>query len=60
MASRVWERELEGRPNKKRDDHAVGGGLAIAGDKLIVTSGFAYIEALSLADGSRGLASPRR
>ena len=39
--------------NPKHDNHAVGGGLAIAGDRLIVTSGFAYIEALSLADGSQ-------
>ena len=48
---RLWERDLESL-NKKRDNHAVGGGLAIAGDKLIVASGFAYVEALSLADGS--------
>jgi outer membrane protein assembly factor BamB len=47
---RLWERALES-PNKKRDNHAVGGGLAIAGDKLIVASGYAYVEALSLADG---------
>jgi outer membrane protein assembly factor BamB len=47
---RLWERDLES-PNKKRDNHAVGGGLAIAGDKLIVASGYAYVEAMSLADG---------
>jgi outer membrane protein assembly factor BamB len=48
---RVWDRQLEA-VNPKHDKHAVGGGLAIAGDRLIVTSGYAYIEALSLADGS--------
>jgi outer membrane protein assembly factor BamB len=47
---KLWEYNLES-PNKKHDDHAVGGGLAIVGDKLIVVSGYAYIEALSLADG---------
>ncbi len=48
---RIWERQLESA-NPKSDKHAIGGGLAIAGDRLLVTSGFAYIEALSLADGS--------
>jgi outer membrane protein assembly factor BamB len=48
---RVWEHELKSA-NEKRDNHAVGGGLAIAGDKLIVGSGYAYVIALSLADGS--------
>jgi outer membrane protein assembly factor BamB len=49
---RIWDRQLEA-VNPKNDKHAVGGGLAIAGDRLIVTSGYAYIEALSLADGSQ-------
>jgi outer membrane protein assembly factor BamB len=49
---KVWDRQLEA-VNPKHDNHAVGGGLAIAGDKLIVTSGFAFIEAMSLADGSQ-------
>jgi outer membrane protein assembly factor BamB len=49
---RIWDRQLEA-VNPKRDNHAVGGGIAIAGDKLIVTSGYAYIEAMSLADGSQ-------
>ncbi len=48
--SKIWERTLESL-NKKRDNHAVGGGLAIAGDKLIVASGFGYVEAMSLSDG---------
>jgi len=47
---RLWERQLESF-NEKHDKHAVGGGLAIAGDKLIVASGYAYVEAMSLADG---------
>jgi outer membrane protein assembly factor BamB len=49
---RVWERKLESS-NEKRDNHAVGGGLAIAGDRLIVSSGYAYIEALALSDGKQ-------
>lgn len=49
---KVWDRQLESE-NPKRDKHAVGGGLAIAGDRLIVSSGFGYVEAMSLADGSQ-------
>lgn len=48
---RIWEHEFKAA-NTKRDAHAVGGGLAIAGDRLIASSGFAYVEALSVADGS--------
>jgi outer membrane protein assembly factor BamB len=48
---RVWSVELDS-PNPRRDRHAVGGGLAVAGDRLIVASGFGYVAALSLADGS--------
>ncbi len=49
---RLWERHLESG-NEKRDKHAVGGGLAIAEDRLIVSSGFGYVEAMSLTDGSQ-------
>jgi outer membrane protein assembly factor BamB len=49
---RIWDVRLESTENTRRDKHAVGGGLAIAGDKLIVGSGFAYIIALRLSDGS--------
>jgi outer membrane protein assembly factor BamB len=49
---RIWDVQLESTDNTRRDKHAVGGGLAIAGDKLIVGSGFAYVIALKLADGS--------
>ena len=47
---RVWENKLKAA-NPKWDEYTVGAGLAITGDKLIVASGFAYVTALSLADG---------
>ena len=47
---KVWENELRSE-NGKRDTHSVGGGLGIAGDRLIVASGYAFVEALSLSDG---------
>jgi outer membrane protein assembly factor BamB len=47
---RIWTRQLS--PVGKRDNHAVGGGLAVAGDRLIVPSGFGYVAALSISDGS--------
>ena len=47
---RVWENKLKAS-NPKWDEYTVGGGLAIAGEKLIVASGFAYITALNLSDG---------
>lgn len=46
---RIWEHRLS-TPGR-RDDHAVGGGIAVAGDRLIVPSGFGYIAALSIEDG---------
>lgn len=49
---RVWEVRLEAA-NPHWDEFAVGGGLAIAGDKLIVASGFGYVTALKLSDGSQ-------
>lgn len=48
---RVWENRLKAA-NPKWDEYTVGAGLAITGDKLIVASGFAYVTALSLADGT--------
>ncbi|MDZ4762746.1 MAG: PQQ-binding-like beta-propeller repeat protein [Alphaproteobacteria bacterium] len=48
--ARVWSRELEGQ--FKRDTFSVGGGLAVAGDKLLVGSGFGYVVALSVSDGA--------
>ena len=47
---RVWEKQLKAA-NPHWDEFSVGGGLAIAGDKLIVASGFAYVTALRLNDG---------
>lgn len=47
---RVWERQLKAA-NPHWDEFSVGGGLAVAGDKLIVASGFAYVTALRLNDG---------
>ncbi len=47
---RIWENKLKAS-NPKWDEYAVGGGLAIVGEKLIVASGFAYITALNLSDG---------
>ncbi|HOY79923.1 MAG TPA: PQQ-like beta-propeller repeat protein [Hyphomonadaceae bacterium] len=47
---RIWENKLKAA-NPKWDEYTVGAGLAITGDKLIVASGFAYVTALSLADG---------
>ncbi len=46
----LWSHQLES-PNKKNDGHSVGGGLAVAGDRLIVSSGYAFVTALSLEDG---------
>jgi outer membrane protein assembly factor BamB len=46
---KIWSEQL--KAINKKDDYAVGGGLAVAGDKLIVPSGFGYVAALSLADG---------
>lgn len=47
---RVWEKQLKAA-NPHWDEFSVGGGLAVAGDKLIVASGFAYVTALRLNDG---------
>ncbi|OYX50564.1 MAG: hypothetical protein B7Y90_03095 [Alphaproteobacteria bacterium 32-64-14] len=48
---RVWEVRLKAG-NPHWDEFSVGGGLAIAGDKLIVASGFGYVAALKLSDGA--------
>lgn len=45
----VWTERLQGL--SRRDRSAVGGGLAIAGDKLIVASGFGFVSALEAATG---------
>jgi outer membrane protein assembly factor BamB len=48
---RVWENQLKAA-NAQWDEFSVGGGLAIAGDKLVVATGFAYVTALKLTDGT--------
>ncbi|ACT59638.1 outer membrane protein assembly factor BamB family protein [Hirschia baltica] len=48
--SAVWSVKLE--PPRKRDKLAVGGGLAVAGDRIIVTSGYGYVVALDINSGA--------
>ncbi len=46
----LWRKKLE--PPRKRDKLAVGGGLAVADDKLVVASGFGYVVALDRNSGA--------
>ncbi|MFN7054333.1 PQQ-binding-like beta-propeller repeat protein [Hyphomonas sp.] len=46
----VWTQRLQGLT--RRDRAAVGGGLAVSGDKLVVASGFGFVAALDAASGS--------
>jgi outer membrane protein assembly factor BamB len=48
---RLWVRELES--GNSRDDVGVGSGLAVAGDRLIVASGFGFVSALDVNSGSQ-------
>ncbi len=48
--STVWQKRLKG--DNKRDKIALGGGLAVNGDTLIVASGYGFVARLSAADGS--------
>lgn len=48
---RIWDVQLKAA-NPHWDEFSVGGGLAIAGDKLVVASGFGFATALKLSDGS--------
>jgi outer membrane protein assembly factor BamB len=50
--AKIWQRDLKSA-NDKRDKHSVGGGLAIAGDKLIVASGYSFVEAMNLTTGAQ-------
>ncbi|MCA8892899.1 MAG: PQQ-binding-like beta-propeller repeat protein [Hyphomonas sp.] len=45
----LWRKQLKGL--SKRDKAALGGGLAVEGDKLIVASGFGYVAALDANSG---------
>lgn len=47
--STVWTKRLQGLT--RRDRSAVGGGLAVAGDKLVVASGFGFVTALNVESG---------
>lgn len=46
----LWKKELKGLT--KRDKTALGGGLAVSGETLIVASGFGYVTRLDANDGS--------
>jgi len=48
--SERWSKKLKGI--SKRDKAAIGGGLAVAGDTLIVASGYGYVVALDAASGT--------
>ena len=45
-----WRKKLKGL--SKRDKAAIGGGLAVDGDSLIVSSGFGYVAALDANTGA--------
>lgn len=46
---RIWQVTL--KSSNKKDGQAIGGGLAISGDTLVVSSGYAFIVGLKLEDG---------
>ncbi|MEM6948081.1 MAG: PQQ-binding-like beta-propeller repeat protein [Pseudomonadota bacterium] len=48
--SQVWRRQLES--GNDRDRVGIGGGLALAGDRLIVSSGFGSVSALDAETGA--------
>ena len=45
-----WKKGLKG--TTRRDKSALGGGLAVAGDTLIVASGFGFVSALDASSGA--------
>lgn len=47
---RVWEREL--KSGNRRDKVGIGSGLALDGDKLIVSSGYGFVVALDVSNGA--------
>jgi outer membrane protein assembly factor BamB len=49
--AQVWSQRLKGI--SKRDKAALGGGLAVAGDTLIVASGYGYVVAMDAATGAQ-------
>lgn len=56
----VWTEKLKGLT--RRDKSAVGGGIAVSGDTVIVASGYGYVAALDAASGAekwkRALGAP--
>ncbi|MGB3627163.1 MAG: PQQ-binding-like beta-propeller repeat protein [Henriciella sp.] len=48
--SRLWQRELDS--GNRRDKTGIGSGIAVAGDRLIVASGFGFVSALDVANGA--------
>jgi len=46
---RVWEQRL--RPEDSRDRHARGGGVAVSGQRVFVTTGFGFVAALDANNG---------
>jgi len=46
----LWDRDLT--PPHERSDHASGGGLAVAADRVFVTTGFGEVVALDMATGA--------
>jgi len=48
---RLWTQQLESE--NRRDNTGIGGGFAVSGDRLIVTSGFGYVLALDTETGDR-------
>lgn len=49
--SEIWSERLKGV--SKRDKSAIGGGLAVSGDLLVVASGYGYVVALDAATGAQ-------
>ena len=47
----LWSTRLKGI--SKRDKAAIGGGLAVAGDQLIVASGYGYVASLNVNTGEQ-------
>lgn len=58
--AKVWSEKLRG--TSRRDRSALGGGLAVSGDTLVVASGFGFVAALDASSGAqkwrRELAGP--
>lgn len=47
---RLWQREL--KSGNSRDQIGIGSGLAVAGDRLIVASGYGFVSALDVSNGA--------